>query len=78
MNRMKRGDYLLIQFGINDAGQDPARHTDPYTTFQEYLRTYINKAREKEDVMCSSLLKANVPMMKRAFSTTASENIRTQ
>ncbi|MED4408562.1 rhamnogalacturonan acetylesterase [Bacillus licheniformis] len=47
LNRMKRGDYLLIQFGINDAGQDPARHTDPYTTFQEYLRTYINKAREK-------------------------------
>ncbi|MEC1449400.1 rhamnogalacturonan acetylesterase [Bacillus haynesii] len=47
LNRMKRGDYLLIQFGINDAGQDPARHTDPYTTFQEYLRTYIDKAREK-------------------------------
>ncbi|WP_236251223.1 rhamnogalacturonan acetylesterase [Bacillus sp. NSP9.1] len=47
MNRMKRGDYLLIMFGINDAGPDPARHTDPYTTFQDYLRIYIERTREK-------------------------------
>lgn len=47
LNRMKQGDYLFIQFGINDAGPDPARHTDPYTTFQDYLRMYIASAQEK-------------------------------
>jgi lysophospholipase L1-like esterase len=38
-------DYLLISFGHNDEKDDVARHTDPFTTFQDYLRRYIDGAR---------------------------------
>lgn len=40
------GDWLLISFGHNDAKiEDPARGTDPYTTYQQYLRGYLDVAR---------------------------------
>jgi lysophospholipase L1-like esterase len=39
-------DYYFIQFGHNDGKtQDPARYTDPETTFKEYLSNYIHQAR---------------------------------
>lgn len=40
-------DYLFIQFGHNDAKSDEERHTDPYTTYKEYLKKYIDEARSK-------------------------------
>ena len=43
---MERGDMLLIQFGHNDE-KDDERHTDPDTTFPEWLMRYVNAAREK-------------------------------
>jgi lysophospholipase L1-like esterase len=42
---IRRGDYLLISFGHNDEKADEPRHTDPWTTYQEYLRRYIDGAR---------------------------------
>ena len=39
------GDYLIISFGHNDEKTDD-RHTDPYTTFQQYLSLYIDGARQ--------------------------------
>ncbi len=44
---LQPGDFLLIQFGHNDEKADPARHTDPDTTFQDNLRLFIRAAREK-------------------------------
>ncbi|MFB9451288.1 rhamnogalacturonan acetylesterase [Dactylosporangium vinaceum] len=41
---IRPGDYLLISFGHNDEKTDE-RHTDPYTTFQDYLSRYIDGAR---------------------------------
>lgn len=42
------GDLLLVQFGHNDQKtEDPARGTDPYTTYQEYLRQYVKGARAR-------------------------------
>jgi lysophospholipase L1-like esterase len=39
-------DYYFIQFGHNDGKtQDPARYTDPETTFKSYLSNYIHQAR---------------------------------
>lgn len=39
-------DYYFIQFGHNDGKtKDPARYTDPETTFKSYLSNYINQAR---------------------------------
>jgi lysophospholipase L1-like esterase len=43
---IKPGDILLIQFGHNDEKTaDPTRYTDPWTTYQAYLRQYIDGAR---------------------------------
>lgn len=44
---MKKGDFLFIQFGHNDEKDDPARHTDPDTTFKENLMRFILAARKK-------------------------------
>lgn len=38
----QRGDYYLIQFGHNDEKPDPARHTDPDTTYAANLRRFIH------------------------------------
>lgn len=42
---MTEGDFLFIQFGHNDEKDDPARHTDPDTTFSDNLRFFIAAAR---------------------------------
>lgn len=43
---IKSGDYLLIQFGHNDAKkEDPVRYSDP-DTYQTYLSQYVNGARQ--------------------------------
>ncbi|MBE1878683.1 rhamnogalacturonan acetylesterase [Myceligenerans pegani] len=40
------GDILLTQFSHNDEKiTDPARGTDPWTTYQEYLTRYVDVAR---------------------------------
>ncbi len=41
----EKGDYYLIQFGHNDQKPDPARHTDPATTYEDWLRRYIAETR---------------------------------
>ena len=41
------GDFLLISFGHNDEKTDPALHTDPATTYKQYLSMYIDGARAK-------------------------------
>lgn len=44
---MEPGDFLFIQFGHNDEKEDPARYTDPDTTFPENLLLFVNRARSK-------------------------------
>ncbi|WP_397387119.1 rhamnogalacturonan acetylesterase [Paenibacillus sp. ClWae2A] len=46
MERIKPEDFLFIQFGHNDEKPDPERGTDPFTTYKEYLKKYIDAARE--------------------------------
>lgn len=42
------GDRLLVSFGHNDQKiTDPARGTDPFTTYQEYLLRYLDGARQR-------------------------------
>ncbi len=42
---IQSGDYLFIQFAHNDTSSDPAKHTDPFTTYKQYLRMYVDGAR---------------------------------
>ncbi|HPR32776.1 MAG TPA: T9SS type A sorting domain-containing protein [Prolixibacteraceae bacterium] len=57
---LKSGDYLFIQFAHNDEKTD-SRHTDPETTFKDYLNMYINGAKEKGayPVLLSSIPRNN-------------------
>ncbi len=44
---IRPGDTLLVSFGHNDEkSEDPARYTEPWSTFQDYLRLYLDGARE--------------------------------
>jgi pectinesterase len=43
---IRPGDALLVSFGHNDEkADDPARYTEPWTTFQDYLSRYLDGAR---------------------------------
>ncbi|SNY64386.1 pectinesterase [Paractinoplanes atraurantiacus] len=43
------GDVLLVSFAHNDEKtEDPARYTEPWTTFQDYLRLYLDGARARK------------------------------
>src|SRR5689334_8661039 len=43
---IRPGDTLLVSFGHNDEkAEDPARYTEPWSTFQQYLRRYLDGAR---------------------------------
>lgn len=44
---IQKDDFLFIEFGHNDEKSDAERHTDPYTTYQDYLTAYIQTALEK-------------------------------
>lgn len=41
----EKGQYYLFQFGHNDQKSDPARHTDPDTTYADNLRRFVRDTR---------------------------------
>lgn len=46
LSQMKRGDYLLMQFGHNDEKQSwPQTYVEARTTYEAYLRVFIAEAR---------------------------------
>ena len=47
VEEIEEGDIVLIQFGINDAAPDTARHTEPFGSFQDYLTLYVEESRAK-------------------------------
>ncbi|MET8980240.1 rhamnogalacturonan acetylesterase [Streptomyces sp. NPDC004539] len=41
-------DFLLVQFAHNDEkAEDPTRYTEPWTTYQDHLRLYLDGARAR-------------------------------
>jgi lysophospholipase L1-like esterase len=45
---MRSGDLLIVQFAHNDEkSDDPTRYTEPWSTYQDYLRLYVEGARAK-------------------------------
>jgi len=43
---IKPGDYLFVQFGHNDVYSDLRLHTDPFTSYKNYLAMYIDLPRQ--------------------------------
>lgn len=46
LEKMKPGDYVIIQFGHNDEKPQPDRHTDAGSTFDYMLARYVRETRE--------------------------------
>ena len=46
LEKMKPGDYVIIQFGHNDEKAPKDRHTDPGSTFDYNLAKYVRETRE--------------------------------
>lgn len=57
--QLKPGDYVIVQFGHNDNKPDERRHTDPFTTYSDNLRKFINETRDKGGVpiLCTSIVR---------------------
>ncbi|GGZ33741.1 rhamnogalacturonan acetylesterase [Streptomyces poonensis] len=58
LTAIRPGDFLLVQFGHNDSkSADPTRYTEPWTTYQDHLRQYIDGARARgaRPVLASSV-----------------------
>jgi lysophospholipase L1-like esterase len=46
--KLKKGDYVLIQFGHNDEKtEDPQRYTNPHTSYRYNLIRFVKETREK-------------------------------
>lgn len=68
LSKLKKGDYVFIQFGHNDEKEDSVRHTDPGTTFDDNLRRYVNETRAKGGipVLFNSIVRRNFVPVKEA------------
>ena len=61
MNEAKKGDFVIIQFGINDDASGDKnfyRHTEADGTYRDYLRIYIAEARARgvTPVLCTQTM----------------------
>ena len=61
LTKIQPGDYVIIQFGHNDEKSQPARHTDPGSTFDYNLAKYVRETREKGGVpvLMNSVVRRN-------------------
>lgn len=61
ISQVKKGDYVIIQFGHNDEKPKADRHTDPGTTFDANLARFVNETREKGGIpiLCNAIVRRN-------------------
>lgn len=60
--KLKKGDYVFIEFGHNDQKiEDSTRYTNPHTTYRYNLIRFVNESREKGaiPVLLSSIARRN-------------------
>lgn len=63
LEKMKKGDYVFIQFGHNDEKKAKELHTVPGSTFDDNLRRFVNETRAKGGipVLFNSIVRRNFP-----------------
>lgn len=61
IDKVKPGDYVIIQFGHNDEKPKPDRHTDVGTTFDAHLAQYVveTKAKGATPILMSPVVRRN-------------------
>ncbi|MBE6269512.1 MAG: rhamnogalacturonan acetylesterase [Prevotella ruminicola] len=69
LERIKPGDYVIIQFGHNDEKPKADRHTDPGSTFDYNLAKYVRETREHGGIPV--LMN---PVVRRNFFVVAPQN----
>lgn len=47
LTKIRKGDYVFIQFGHNDEKEDAKRHTVPGRSFDDNLRKFVNETRSR-------------------------------
>lgn len=60
--QLKKGDFVIIQFGHNDQKiKDSTKFTNPYTQYRANLERYVNEARAKRaiPVLMTSIVRRN-------------------
>jgi lysophospholipase L1-like esterase len=60
LDNLKRGDWVIIQFGHNDEkSEDPTRFTDPQITYRKNLKKFVTEARAKgaNPILCTSIVR---------------------
>lgn len=59
--KIKKGDYVFIQFGHNDEKPREDRHTDPGSTFDANLKRFVTDTRDKGGipVLFNSIVRRN-------------------
>lgn len=63
VSKIKKGDYVFIQFGHNDEKLAIDLHTDPATTFADNLRRFVKETKDKGGypVLFNSIVRRNFP-----------------
>ncbi len=59
-HKLKKGDYVFIQFGHNDQKENsPKRYTSPHTAYRNNIIKFVKETREKEaiPVLFSSIVR---------------------
>jgi len=59
LDSIKPGDYVVIQFGHNDEKPDSLLHTDPFTSYKQFLKKFIDETRSKKGIplICTSIVR---------------------
>jgi uncharacterized repeat protein (TIGR02543 family) len=63
LSHIGAGDFVFIQFGINDVNSKLAIHTEPMTTFKQYLAKYVveTKAKGAYPVLMTPMVENKLP-----------------
>ena len=69
LDKIKPGDYVIIQFGHNDEKPNPARHTEPGSTFDANLAKFVTETRQMGGIP----ILMN-PVVRRNFAVKAVKN----
>jgi len=61
LEKIRPGDYVVIQFGHNDEKPQPDRHTDPGSTFDANLRRMVkeSRARGAKPILMNAVVRRN-------------------
>ena len=61
-NKLKKGDYVFVQFGHNDQKENsPKRYTNPHTAYRNNLIQFVKQSREKgaKPILFTSIVRRN-------------------